>query len=103
MHFSALLSFLIFNTDILYALRAPFQGNYMKYFVFLLMFRYGLLFLVWIWWTIRNRTVSGSNVQESQETGSRASIMLFKVLKNLRGMPIFIAFGFYKLLPFKDF
>jgi len=29
--------------------------------------------------------------------------MIFKVLKNLRGMPIFIAFGFYKLLPNKDF
>ena len=104
MHFSALLSFLIFNTDILYALRAPFQGNYLKYFVFLLILRYGLILLVWIWWTIRNRAVSGSNVQESQQRGSStASIMLFKVLKNLRGMPIFIALGFYKLLPYKDF
>lgn len=29
--------------------------------------------------------------------------MVFKLFRNLRGMPLFIALGFYKLLPNKDF
>lgn len=63
-HFSAVLTFLIFNTDILYALRAPFYEDYLRYVVGFLGFRYGVLILVCIWWVIRNKDVSGSNVFE---------------------------------------
>lgn len=104
MHTAALLTFLIFSTDILYAMRAPFQEDLLKYVMVLLGIRYGVIVLVWIWWTIRNRAVSSSNVYESQQRDEEnAASVVFKVLKNLRGMPVFIALGFYKLLPNKDF
>jgi len=46
MHIAALFTFLVFITDILYAIKAPFADDYMKQVVGLLAFRYGLLIIV---------------------------------------------------------
>ena len=54
LHLSAFLTFLIFNIDILYALRAPFKENFLKYAVAFLIIRYAAVFLVWLWWMYRN-------------------------------------------------
>ena len=99
------MTFLIFSTDILYALRAPFNENYLRYMVSLLGFRYGILGIVWLWWCQRNQEGSESSIHQSRNSSNNQTgpNSLFGLLRNLRGMPILIALGFYKLLPNKDF
>jgi hypothetical protein len=65
MHVAALLTFLIFITDILYAIKAPFADDYMKSVVGLLGLRFGLLILVQFWWIFHNSSVSNFNQNSS--------------------------------------
>ena len=68
MHIAALFTFLVFITDILYALKAPFTEDYMKQVVGLLAFRYGLLIIVQFWWLYRNN--AASSLQSRQNSSS---------------------------------
>lgn len=104
LHLGAFLTFLIFNVDILYALRAPFKENFLKYVVAFLIVRYIAIFFVWLWWMYRNKSVANSNIYNNEMNQEQNALQkIFRVFRNLRGMPVFIALGFYKLLPNKDF
>ena len=76
----------------------------MKHAVGLLGFRYGLLILVWFWWLVYNRDASNlSSNQNSSDANQKITSVILYMFNNLRGMPVLIGLGFYKLLPNKDF